>query len=76
MKSHPVPPHGHVARLFAEEGYGFIESSDGLEVYFHRNSCVDNGFRRLKPGALVRFVESWGETGAQASTVRRLGKLH
>lgn len=76
VKSRAAPPHGRVARLFPEEGYGFIESSDGLEVYFHRNAVVNDGFGRLKPGAEVRFVESWGDTGAQASTVQPLGKTH
>jgi cold shock CspA family protein/ribosome-associated translation inhibitor RaiA len=76
VKSRQAPPHGRVARIFPEEGYGFIESSDGLEIYFHRNAVVDHGFERLAPGARVRFVESWGDTGAQASTVQPLGKTH
>jgi hypothetical protein len=43
-KTHAVPPHGRVKALFPEKGYGFIESSDGLEIYFHRNSVVDDEF--------------------------------
>ncbi len=75
VKSHETPPHGKVARVFEEEGYGFIESSDGRDVYFHRNSVIGNGgFKDLKVGAPVRFVEENGEKGPQASTVTPIGK--
>ncbi|MSO91826.1 MAG: HPF/RaiA family ribosome-associated protein [Rhodospirillales bacterium] len=77
VKTHETPPHGTVARVFEDDGYGFIESSDGREIYFHRNSVVSNGgFKELKVGTLVRFVEEMGEKGPQASTVTPLGKHH
>jgi cold shock CspA family protein/ribosome-associated translation inhibitor RaiA len=75
-KSHEPPPHGRVARLFADEGYGFIETSDGREVYFHQNAVMNGGFDKLRPGAEVRFAEEEGERGPQASTVHPLGKTH
>ncbi len=61
---------GRVGRLFRERGYGFIETLDGREVYFHRNSVLDDGFERLEAGAHVHFAEELGEKGPQASTVR------
>jgi cold shock CspA family protein/ribosome-associated translation inhibitor RaiA len=76
VKTHDAPPHGRVARLIAEQDYGFIESSDGREIYFHRNAVVGGEFDRLKVGAEVRFVESEGDKGPQASTVHRVGKSH
>jgi len=78
VKAHEAPPHGKVARLFAEQGYGFIELSDGQEVYFHRNSVVDNGFEQLQPGAEVRvaYTDKESDKGAQATTVQPLGKRH
>jgi ribosomal subunit interface protein len=77
-KSHAVPPHGRVKALFPEEGYGFIESSDGLEIYFHRNSVVDDGFPRLNVGDEIRYVaqEKESSLGPQASTVIPVGKHH
>jgi cold shock CspA family protein len=60
----------------AGEDCGFIETADGREIYFHRNSVLDNGFERLTVGSEVRFVEEIGEKGAQASTVRLAGKHH
>ena len=69
VKRHEAAPQGRVARLFPEEGYGFIESVDGREIYFHRNAVVNGGFERLAVGAAVRFAEASGDKGPQASTV-------
>lgn len=75
VKSHEVPSHGVVERLFPHEGYGFVRMPDGQEVYFHRNAVVDEGFAGLEVGAKVRceIAEGEGLKGAQASTVRLLG---
>lgn len=73
-KTHAVQPHGRIATLFADEGYGFIETSDGSEVYFHRNSLFNGDFKQLQVGDEVRFVEEEGNQGTQASTVRLIGK--
>jgi cold shock CspA family protein/ribosome-associated translation inhibitor RaiA len=70
VKRDIAPQRGHVAKLIAGEDYGFIESPDGREIYFHRNSVLDDAYDRLKVGAEVRFVEENGDKGPQASTVR------
>ena len=76
VKRHETPPHGKIARLFNQEGYGFIESSDSREIYFHRNSVLDAGFDTLSVGQDVRFAETMGNKGPQASTVHLIGKHH
>lgn len=64
-----------VEKLFTQEGYGFIkEVSSGKEVYFHRNSVINNDFERLVVGAGVRYKETMGEMGPQATTVQLLDK--
>lgn len=73
VKDSSLIPHGIVSKLFAEQGYGFIESSDGREIYFHKNSVL-SGFSKLKLGVAVRFEEEEGEKGPQASTVKLLRK--
>lgn len=75
VKVHEPPAHGRVARLIAEGDYGFIESADGREIYFHANSVLD-GFERLQVGSEVRFAEEVGEKGPQATTVHLVGKHH
>jgi cold shock CspA family protein len=74
VKLHEASPEGHVMRVDAEQGFGFIETADGREIYFHRNSVLNGGFERLCVGAPVRFAEEAGEKGAQASTVRLVGR--
>ena len=76
VKAHVAPVHGKVLRL--GEDYGFAQTQDGQEVYFHKNSVVDDAFDRLKIGSEVRLViaESEGVEGAQASTVTPIGKHH
>jgi ribosomal subunit interface protein len=78
VKSHVVPAHGRIARLIAESDYGFISASDGTEVYFHRNSVANGGFKKLSVGDEVRFSlhPSEGEKGPQASSVVPVGKHH
>jgi ribosomal subunit interface protein len=76
VKPHEPEDHGRVTKVLAGEDYGFIETADGREIYFHRNSVLDGGFDRPEVGAEVRFVEEVGEKGAQASTVRLVGKHH
>jgi cold shock CspA family protein len=78
VKAHGVPLHGRVVRMFRDDGYGFIETPDGLEIYFHENSVADDAFGKLEHGSEVRLelADGEGEKGPQASTVQLLGKRH
>lgn len=60
---------GRVARLVPELDHGFIETFDGREVYFHRNSVLRAALEELAVGTEVRLVEEDGDQGPQASTV-------
>lgn len=72
IKTHAEPPIGTVTTL--KNDFGFLQATDGHEVYFHRNSVLNDGFARLKIGTRVTFAEEMGEKGPQASTVKLLGK--
>ncbi|HWO40814.1 MAG TPA: HPF/RaiA family ribosome-associated protein [Candidatus Eisenbacteria bacterium] len=75
IKTHPAQETaGFVVRLFREQGYGFIKSLDGQEIYFHKNSLARGEFDRLEVGAGVQWVEVEGEKGPQATTVRIVDK--
>ncbi|MHC5010164.1 MAG: cold shock domain-containing protein [Planctomycetota bacterium] len=76
VKAHATPPHGRVSNLFPDAGYGFIETPDGDEIYFHWNSVLDGGFSLLEVGTEVRFVEEPGEHGPNATSVRPAGRHH
>jgi len=69
VKLQKAAPHGRVTQLFPGKDCGFLETADGLEIYFHRNSVLHDAFDRLAVGTEVRFVEESGEKGPQASTV-------
>lgn len=75
VKTHEEPLTGSVLRLFPDEDYGFVQTSDGREVYFHRHSVVEGNFDDLEPGSQVRLVLAYGESaeGPQASTVKPFG---
>lgn len=73
-KLHQPMPVGRVIKLVPEEDYGFIETADEREIYFHRHSVVNGSFRNMAIGSEVEFVEEAGENGPQASTVRLVDK--
>jgi cold shock CspA family protein/ribosome-associated translation inhibitor RaiA len=72
VKTHDAPLQGKVLRVFPAQGYGFIATTDGREVYFHRNSVTEDGFASLDVGAPVQLTVIDGESpeGPQATTVR------
>ena len=70
----PVLAHGRVARFVAGEDFGFIDTEDGQEVYFHRNSVAGHAFDRLRVGDPVRLSITDGEKGLQASVVHPAGR--
>lgn len=74
VKHHEDQPTGTVVRLDPSGEFGFLESSDGREIYFHRNSVLDDAASHLSVGSRVIFAEEIGEKGPQASTVKLLGK--
>ncbi len=74
VKTHQELPHARVTRVFTEAGYGFLETLDGREIFFHRNSVLGSGFDTLDVGTEVSFVEELGEKGPQASTVKAVGR--
>ena len=74
VKHHEAEPLGTIKHLDPSGEYGFIEAGDGHEVYFHKNSVLDDAFGRLSIGSRVTYFEESGEKGPQASTVKLVGK--
>lgn len=65
------PPHlGIVDRIDRVEGYGFVITDGGLQVYFHRNA-VRGGleFERMAEGDRVGLNFEAGNEGPQATAV-------
>lgn len=69
-KLHAPRAEGRIAQIFPLQGYGFIESPDGREVYFHKNAMSENDFRMIEIGTPVHFSEEEGDEGPQAAHVQ------
>lgn len=63
-----------VTKLFRDQGYGFLKTIEGEEIYFHRNSVLHDDFDRLEIGTGVRFEAEQGDKGPQATTVQIVDK--
>jgi cold shock CspA family protein/ribosome-associated translation inhibitor RaiA len=73
VKDHAhAPPRGRVDRLFPRDGYGFVVTGDGREIYFHENSVVDERFDHLIVGSEVRFTVAPDDSdqGSRAASVQ------
>ncbi|MEW6313727.1 MAG: ribosome-associated translation inhibitor RaiA [Pseudomonadota bacterium] len=68
-KMHAPVFHGTVTRLNMEEGYGFIETEDGHELYFSRDNLANGNFDKLNVGSDVHFLEALGGEGLQAKRI-------
>ncbi|MEJ5210213.1 MAG: HPF/RaiA family ribosome-associated protein [Burkholderiales bacterium] len=73
IKTHEVESRGRIARLFPEEGYGFIETATGEELYFHRFNVVHPDFEHLQVGDEVSFLVETADEGLQANRVHKAG---
>jgi cold shock CspA family protein/ribosome-associated translation inhibitor RaiA len=73
IKVHDSTPPARVTKIFPIEDYGFLQTPDGREIYFHKNSVLPPGFDRLEVGTEVYYAEEPGDKGPQASTVRVTG---
>ncbi|TAK43940.1 MAG: HPF/RaiA family ribosome-associated protein [Betaproteobacteria bacterium] len=69
IKAHELPQRGRVVRIYREEGYGFIETGDGRELYFGRDNVVEPSFEQLVAGTRVQFIEELAGEGRQAKRV-------
>ena len=75
VKVHDEHHTATIARIFHDQDFGFLETADGREVYFHRHSVQDANFDKLKQGVEVWFTEEQGKQGPQAKRVT-VGKHH
>jgi CspA family cold shock protein len=60
---------GKVKWFNAEKGFGFIEISEGNDVFVHFSAIQEEGFKTLEEGQSVKFDVVDGERGPQAANV-------
>jgi len=63
---------GKVKWFNERKGFGFIETSEGDDVFVHFSAIQDSGFRTLQEGQRVSFEVEQGQKGPAAANVRAL----
>ncbi len=61
--------HGKIVRMMPDEGYGFIRTPDGRDVYFHENTLSSATLDDLHAQHPVWFTEEEGDKGPMAREV-------
>lgn len=74
VKERQIGSHAKVLRILREDDCGFIGTPEGREIYFHKNSVLNNGWNELKVGDEVRFSEEMGEKGPQVTSMEKVGR--
>jgi ribosomal subunit interface protein len=69
VKTHDLPIHGFVARLFPEDKFGFIKGTDGNEYYFSATNIASTSFDHLAVGDCVSFLMEPTNEGLQARRI-------
>ncbi len=62
---------GRVKWFNDSKGYGFIEQSDGEDVFVHFSAITMEGFKTLTEGEEVDFEVRQTDKGLQATNVQR-----
>jgi len=60
---------GKVKKLVRERGFGFIDDTDGREVFFHQSALVDIKFDTLNTDQVVEFDVEKSDKGPRAINI-------
>jgi len=67
---------GTIRRLLDQRGFGFIQSEDGRNVFFHRSEVRQVPFWQLQEGQAVEFEVEETPQGPKARRVRVIAATH
>jgi len=60
---------GTVKWFNEKKGFGFITREGGADLFVHFSSISGDGFKTLRDGQAVTFIETVGKKGPQAENV-------
>ena len=49
---------GTIKKLVSDRGFGFIQQSDGTDLFFHRSAVTGGGFDQLDEGQTVSYEKA------------------
>lgn len=61
---------GMVTRVIRGRGFGFIQTEDGQQIFFHLTGLVEPIFQDLKRGDVVEFEVTQDRRGPRAVQIR------
>ena len=65
-------PQGKIKRLVADRGFGFIETGESDDLFFHLSSLSEEvSFEELAEGDMLEYEIGDGPKGKRAENVRR-----
>ncbi len=56
-------PKGTIRRLIADRGFGFIQTAEDKDLFFHRNQLQGVEYSSLREGQQVEFEVRQGRNG-------------
>jgi len=63
---------GKIKKLVRDRGFGFIDDTDGREIFFHQSSVVEVAWTTLSEDQKVEFEVEKSDKGPRAIGVRVL----
>lgn len=54
---------GKIKKLVQDKGFGFIQTDNGQDVFFHHSTVADHGFDDLTEGQRVEYTVEEGQSG-------------
>jgi len=63
-------PQGKVKRLVADRGFGFIETEQGQDLFFHHSELQGTNIEELREGQRVEYEVGEGRKGPCATRIR------
>jgi CspA family cold shock protein len=65
-------PQGKIKRLVSDRGFGFIDGSQGDDLFFHHSALQGVTIEELQEGQEVSYEVGRGPKGTRAESVRVL----
>jgi CspA family cold shock protein len=65
-------PKGKIRKLISDKGFGFIQTEEGKDLFFHRNELEGVDYSSLKEGQEVEYEAGTGRGGRPEATKVKL----
>jgi len=67
-------PKGTIRRLIADRGFGFIQTAEGKDLFFHRSELQEVDYSSLREGQEVEYEVGQGRNGRSEAVRVRLAQ--